>query len=323
VKSSKKYKYYADHFQGNGGGDLKDPKQKLYDTSESELSKPDRSKSTSQTRVKSDFDTKSDDNNKTDTSNKKTFLAKGSGLGGGRGNRGDKTEDEIDEGIQSTPKFTHDDENYEGQPSPDGIGSSSNRSRRSRKARGPNAQSTYDTQDNFVMEKKSSLEEFEELEKGVCPSEDDYQVVMKNENASDRKKKKPKTGPKPNEGETKLDMNKTMPKNVGESASERKRLAKEKQEFRKQKEKFEADKLTLEKQKRDFEKQKLDFEKNKDVEMKKLSAEKQKIDKEKKALTRQNDKKNDNSIADKLYKEIDILKEELRKKDSKVHIYFL
>lgn len=158
------------------------------------------------------------------------------------------------------------------------------------------------------MVKKSSLEEFEELERNITEPHSAYEVVPKRNGESKAKKKD-------------NDMSKTMNKgNVNETGAERQRLAKEKQEFRKQKEKFEAEKLALEKAKRDLDKQKLEFEKHKDVEMKKINAEKQKIDKERKQINRQNDTKKtkDDIQQEKLYKEIDLLKEELKKKDHKV-----
>lgn len=255
------------------------------------MSKPERSKSTSQTRgPKSDFDTKSEDDVNNKTVNRKPFLSKGSGMGGGKGNKAEDNENE-DELIQSTPKFTQDGDLDHEASSPDGKGSESSKNRRSRKARGPNAQSTFDTQDNFVMEKKNSLEEFEEFEKGITTQDDEYQVVTKSERPSEKKKKKAKPDTSSNETSSKPDLSKTMNKNVNESGTDRQRLAKEKQEFRKQKEKFEADKLALEKQKRDFDKQKLDFDKLKDMEMKKINAEKMKVEKERKALTRQDNRK--------------------------------
>jgi hypothetical protein len=262
--AKRKYKYYADHFQ-------KDSKKNTT-ASGSEVDKSDRSKSTSQSRV-----------------------------------RGDKSKDDGNQNdmVHSTPKFSHN----KNEDTPDEKGSSSSRNRRSRKARGPPNQSEPS------LQKQSSLEEFEEIEKNLdTDKKNDYEVVKRTQ-ASGHKASKSRTDSKP-----KSDMNKTTGgKNVNETGAERQRLAKEKQEFRKQKEKFENEKLTLEKQKRDLDKQKLEFEKNKDVEMKKLNAERQKIDKERKAMTRQNDKKKEDShIVDKLYKEIDALKEEIRKKDNKV-----
>ena len=57
--------------------------------------------------------------------------------------------------------------------------------------------------------------------------------------------------------------------------------------------------------------------------MKKINAEKQKIEKERKTINRQNGKKKDDSaLVDKLHKEIDSLKEELKEKDSHVSIIF-
>ena len=107
--------------------------------------------------------------------------------------------------------------------------------------------------------------------------------------------------------------------NINETGAERQRLAKEKKEFKKQKEKFESEKLALEKQRRDLDKQKIEFEKAKESEQKKLNVEKQKIEKERKAFTRQNEKKKeDTGLIDKLYREIDFLKMEIKKKDNKV-----
>jgi hypothetical protein len=58
--------------------------------------------------------------------------------------------------------------------------------------------------------------------------------------------------------------------------------------------------------------------------MKKINAEKQKIDKERKAMSRQTyKKKEDTTHMDKLYREIDLLKEEHRKKDNKVSFVYL
>ena len=45
-----------------------------------------------------------------------------------------------------------------------------------------------------------------------------------------------------------------------------------------------------------------------------------KIEKERKAFSRQHKNKDDSSANDKLYKEIELLKDELRKKDSKVWV---
>lgn len=223
--------------------------------------------------------------------------------------RGNKSKDDRNQEdmVHSTPKFSHN----KNEDTPEDKGSASSRNRRSRKARGPPNQS------DPSLQKQSSLEEFEEIEKNLdTDKKDDYEAVPRNQSSA-HKQSKSRTDSKP-----KSDMSKTINKNVNETGAERQRLAKEKQEFRKQKEKFENEKLTLEKQKRDLDKQKLEFEKNRDVEMKKLNAERQKVDKERKAMTRQNDKKKEDShIVDKLYKEIDALKDEIRKKDNKVNIY--
>jgi hypothetical protein len=169
-----------------------------------------------------------------------------------------------------------------------------------------------------MNERKSSLQEFEELEKNLKDESSDYQVVTK-KNGDHKSKRQNQEQSAPFENNAKPDHSKTINKNTNETGAERQRLAKEKQEFRKQKEKLESEKLTLEKQKRDLDKQKLEFEKTKDVEWKKINAEKQKMNKEKKALNRQNDKKkDDNALTDKLYKEIELLKDELRKKENKV-----
>lgn len=307
-KSSRKYKYYADHFQH------KDSKKNTT-ASGSEHDKSDRSKSTSKSRVKHDNDNKSDDNNsKPDDAGRKKFLSKGQGLGGGKGTvLADNLPADNQDLINSTPKFNHEDEeelddNQDDHRSPD----SSAKSRRSRKARGPHH--SIDHQDDN-QDQRNSLEEFEEFEKNLGGN-DEYEVVTRKgkRDVSDKSKKGK------NDANSKPDLSKTMKNSqINETGAERQRLAKEKQEFRKQKEKFEADKLAIEKQKRDMDKQKHDFEKTKDVEMKKLNAEKQKIEKERKAMNRQNDKKKDDTSAfDKLYKEIDLLKEELRKKDNKV-----
>ena len=169
-----------------------------------------------------------------------------------------------------------------------------------------------------MNERKNSLQEFEELEKNINEESSGYQVVTK-KNGEHKSKKQKQEHSTPFENSAKPDHSKTMTKNTNETGVERQRLAKEKQEFRKQKEKLESEKLTLEKQKRDLDKQKLEFEKTKDVELKKINAEKQKMNKEKKALSRQNDKKkDDNALTEKLYKEIDLLKDELRKKENKV-----
>jgi hypothetical protein len=311
-KSSRKYKYYADHFQH------KDSKKNTT-ASGSEHDKSDRSKSTSKSRVKQDNDNKSDDNNsKPDDAGRKKFLSKGQGLGGGKGNvPSDNLPTDNQDLIHSTPKFNHEDEdelddNQIDQRSPD----SSAKSRRSRKARGPHH--SIDHQDDNQDQRKS-LEEFEEFEKNL-ENNDEYEVVTRKgkRDVSDKSKKSK------NDANSKPDLSKTMKNNqINETGAERQRLAKEKQEFRKQKEKFETDKLAIEKQKRDMEKQKHEFEKTKDIEMKKLNAEKQKIEKERKAMNRQNDKKKDDTTNfEKLYKEIDLLKEELRKKDNKVRLLF-
>lgn len=63
----------------------------------------------------------------------------------------------------------------------------------------------------------------------------------------------------------------------------------------------------------------MEFEKTKETEMKKINVERQKIEKEKKAFHRQNDKKKEDSeLTEKLYKEIDLLQDEIRRKDNKV-----
>lgn len=283
------------------------------------MDKSDRDKSVGRARTKLDFDNKSEDNVKTEDT-KRTFLSKGSGLGGGKGAKSTENEEMQEDVVNSTPKFTpdrQDDDTYE---ATEERGSASNRSRRTRKARGPNAQASFDARENVALEKKSSLEEFEELEKNIdSRSSSEYQVITKKNGANEKPPKKGKQTPAPSDTSSKPDFNKSMNKTVNESGSERQRLAKEKQEFRKMKEKFESDKLLFEKQKRDFDKQKLEFEKHKDVEMKKINAEKQKLEKERKTLSRQSDKKKDDSeVIEKLYKEIDALKDEIRKKDNKV-----
>lgn len=198
----------------------------------------------------------------------------------------------------------------------------SSKNRRGRKSRIPpqnfEDQANEKGEGEYVFEKKSSLEEFEELEKNVN-DQDEYQVVTRNKNGDKANKKqvKPKQETSVDSG-SKFDANKTFTK-TPENAAEKQRLAKEKQEFRKLKEKYESDKLTLEKQKRDLDKQKLEFEKLKDVENKKLNAEKMKVDKERKAISRQTDKKKDDgTLIEKLYKEIEFYKDEIQRRDSRI-----
>lgn len=312
-KSSTKYKYYADHFQH------KDSKKNTT-ASGSEHDKSDRSKSNSKSAPKHDNDNKSDDNSsRPDDSNRRTFLSKGTGLGGGKGN---KLLEEYQNPINSTPKFNPDDEdefyeNTEDHKSQD----DSNKSRRSRKARGPNH--SIDNQDDQI-DKWDSLDEFEEIERNLGQN-GKYQVITRKSNNDGSEKSKKSKAESKIESSPKPDNTKALnTKQVNETGAERQRLAKEKQEFKKQKEKFEADKLAIEKQKRDLDKLKHEFDKNKDIEMKKIHAEKQKIDKERKSMSRQSyKKKEDTTHMDKLYREIDLLKEEHRKKDNKVSFVYL
>ena len=253
-------------------------------------------------------------------------MSKGSGLGGGKGLKNDEDE-EIASG---TPKFNPDEDQEDYADDDLEVEDTySNPLRKAKKTRGltPNYNSQFDRDEEMM--KRNSLQEFEDLEKDIDDDSHSNPVTFRdgkkannyrspskrNGETSVGKSKKSKN----TESSTKQDFNKSNKQSVNETGAERQRIAKEKQEFKKQKEKFEAEKLSLEKRKRDFDKQKLEFEKYKDVEMKKINAERQKLTREKKAITRQNDKKKDDSgLIDKLYKEIDLLKEELHKKENKV-----
>mmetsp|Transcript_14681 Transcript_14681/g.16963 ORF Transcript_14681/g.16963 Transcript_14681/m.16963 type:complete len:193 (-) Transcript_14681:1066-1644(-) len=188
----------------------------------------------------------------------KTFLSKGSGLGGGKGAKPNENEMNTDEEQlnfhDNTPgKDDRDDDiDRKGMQSSLSRGGESSTSRRSRKARKPNAGDTYEHQTSGALEKKSSLEEFEELEKlSSTPNKGEYDLVVKNKNGdtAEKRQKKPKQESVPFENITKNEGNKNFNKTINEGPGERQRLAKEKQEFRKQKEKFEGEKLTFEKQK--------------------------------------------------------------------------
>ncbi len=260
----------------------------------------------------------------TDEPTKKTFLVKGGGL------RADKV-------AKPSPNEFNDDQNIDDKFTPDkSLIEQSNREkspltpsrdkdsgkRRTRQARRPNADHSSELRDNYILEKKSSLEEFEEIEKNISktPEKKEYDNNSKYNESTAEKRRKPKNDK--SQADSK-DDNKNFNKSINEGGGDRQRLAKEKQEFKKLKEKFESEKLTFEKQKRDFDKQKLEFDKLKDVEMKKINAEKQKFEKERKAFSRQNDKsKDEKQLVDKLYKEIETLKEEVLHKDDRVSLNF-
>ncbi|CAI2376240.1 unnamed protein product [Moneuplotes crassus] len=291
-QGGKKYKYYADNF---------DKKNNSNGNSGSEVEKSECSKSAKQGKCMQDNESKQHES--VQENETKTFLSKGAGLGGGKG----KTNDDLnDNNAQKSENPEDDDKN----PTPDNSG----KNRRGRKARGPNTNSIDAHNDKDP--KNDSLEEFEVLEGNINNDDnvEDYEEIKKNYHASGRKFKHKKS-------EAPSDVSKRgghTNSSVNESGAERQRLAKEKKEFKKQKEKFEAEKLSIEKQKRDLDKQKIEFEKTKETETKKINVERQKLEKEKKAFHRQNDKKKEDSeLTENLYREIDALHDELRKKDNK------
>lgn len=217
-----KYKYYADHFTGKRNDDL----------SGSEFDKQDRDKSTIKSRPTQEVETKVDDVVTSEEPTKKTFLVKGGGL------RADKV-------TKPTPNELNDDQNTDDKYTPDkNLIEESNRDkspltpsrdkdsgkRRTRQARRPNADNSSEHLDNYILEKKSSLEEFEEIEKNISktPEKRQFDNVSKfNESTAEKKKTKHDRL----QADSK-DDNKNFNKSINEGGNDRQRLAKEKQEFK-------------------------------------------------------------------------------------------
>jgi len=108
-------------------------------------------------RAKPATENKSDEISKTEEVSVKPFLSKGAGVGGGKGKK------QENEGEDHTQNVALPEDNEEPENNTEEV-PESNRSRRSRKARGPNVQTTPENHE-MKLDRKNSLEEFEEIEK--------------------------------------------------------------------------------------------------------------------------------------------------------------
>lgn len=218
----------------------------------------------------------------TDDTARRTFLAKGSGKGGGKGRKSPLREelnsDHGDDHSNSSYKDRKND-SLDHSYDPDRDSSAAKKNRRSRKSRGDHLGVSSDAHSSEQpnLEKKSSLEEFEEIENSLQDKTLKEKKKMKGSRGDNADHKTPVKGT--------------------DGGSEMYRLNKEKQEFKKQKEELHNEKRALEKQKRELDKLKLEFEKWRDVENKKINAERQKLDKERKAISRQTDKKKEGTTS--------------------------
>lgn len=169
---------------------------------------------------------------------RKTFLVKGGGVRADKVAKKTLSEANNDDDQNNDDRYTPDknmidQSNRDTSPLTPSRDADSNK-RRTRQARRPNADYSSELQDNYFLEKKSSLEEFEEIEKNISktPDKKDFENNKYNEGTAEKKTKKPKAvkAEKVEKDDSKEDKN--FNKIINEGRRERQRLAKEKQEFK-------------------------------------------------------------------------------------------